>query len=238
MLGAQLPGTDSGDGRDGAAGRRWRASELARAAGISVQQVRNYVDQGVLPPVRRTPSGYRIFTEEHARALTVARRMADGHGWGRTRVIMRAVHEGDLDTALAELDRGHAELDHERAEIAQVLGAFETLVTHPTIATTSRRRGQPRAREPWNQEPQGRRETEARETRGQKAQEREGSGREAQGHEARGREAGGLAGSGGEARGRDAQGHEARQWEGSGREAQGHEARGREAREWESRGRE
>ena len=42
---------------------RLRATDLARRGGVSVQQVRNYVDQGVLPPVERLPSGYRVFTD-------------------------------------------------------------------------------------------------------------------------------------------------------------------------------
>ncbi len=61
--------------------RRVRATELARSAGLSVQQVRNYVDDGILPPVERTDSGYRVFTPEHVEALDVARKLADGHGW-------------------------------------------------------------------------------------------------------------------------------------------------------------
>jgi DNA-binding transcriptional MerR regulator len=105
-----------------------RIGDLARAAGISAQQVRNYVDLGVLPPVTRTASGYRVFTREHAEALTVVRRLADGHGWARTHTIMRAIHDGDVETALATLDRSHGELDRERAEIAAVLGAVGTVV--------------------------------------------------------------------------------------------------------------
>ncbi|MEV4711869.1 MerR family DNA-binding transcriptional regulator [Micromonospora sp. NPDC049374] len=119
---------------------RLRAVDLAATAGVSVQQVRNYVDLGVLPSVERTPSGYRIFTDAHERALTVARVMADGHGWTRTREIMAAVHRGDLPTALASLDAGHAELDRERAEIRMVLGAFETVVTSPRRHTAAPRR--------------------------------------------------------------------------------------------------
>ncbi|MEV2237427.1 MerR family transcriptional regulator [Micromonospora sp. NPDC049891] len=119
---------------------RLRAVDLAATAGVSVQQVRNYVDLGVLPQVERTPSGYRIFTDAHARALTVARAVADGHGWTRTREIMAAIHRDDLPTALASLDAGHAELDRERAEIRMVLGAFETVVTSPRPRTAAPRR--------------------------------------------------------------------------------------------------
>jgi DNA-binding transcriptional MerR regulator len=118
---------------------RTRAVDIARTAGISVQQVRNYVDLGVLPPVERTPSGYRIFTADHAAAVVAVRRMAAGHGWARTRAIMRAVHAGDLDTALAELDSGHSELDRERAEIVRVLAAVDELAAAvPPPAATRR----------------------------------------------------------------------------------------------------
>ena len=120
---------------------RWRAIALAQAAGISVQQVRNYVALGILPPVERTASGYRIFTAEHAEALLVARKLAEGHGWARTRTIMRAVHGRDLQTALAALDQGHAELDRERAEIARVLAAFGTVLRGPAAAGPRPRRG-------------------------------------------------------------------------------------------------
>ncbi|MCM0677495.1 MerR family transcriptional regulator [Micromonospora phytophila] len=120
---------------------RWRAVDVAATVGISVQQVRNYVDLGVLPPVERTPAGYRVFTDAHVRALAVARRMAEGHGWARTRDVMAAVHRGDVPAALAALDGGHAELDRERADIRRVLGAFETVVTSPAVAVPARRRG-------------------------------------------------------------------------------------------------
>ncbi|MFY1702715.1 MerR family transcriptional regulator [Micromonospora sp. WMMA1923] len=118
---------------------RIRGVDLAATVGISVQQVRNYVDLGVLPPVSRTPSGYRVFTTAHARALTVARQVAEGHGWTRTREIMAAVHRGDPAAALASLDGGHAELDRERADIRRVLAAFETVVAGPAPAPVRRR---------------------------------------------------------------------------------------------------
>lgn len=111
-------------------GKRLRIIDLARTAGISVQQVRNYVESGVLPPVERTPGGYRVFTDAHAEALTTARALAAGHGWPTARAIMRAVHDGDLETALAALDAGHARLDRERAELAAVHDALSTVLAN------------------------------------------------------------------------------------------------------------
>jgi DNA-binding transcriptional MerR regulator len=120
---------------------RLRAIDLARMGGISVQQVRNYVELGLLPAVRRTATGYRIFTAQHAEALTVTRKMAKGHGWRSARIIMSAIHRGDIATALAAIDASHAELDRERADIAAVLAAFETVTTDPSTAGPARRRG-------------------------------------------------------------------------------------------------
>jgi DNA-binding transcriptional MerR regulator len=103
-------------------------AELARIGGVSAQQVRNYCTLGLLPPVGRTAAGYRVFTDDHAEALVLARRLADGHGWQRARAIMRAIHRGDLAAALASLDGGHAELERERGDIATALRALGTVV--------------------------------------------------------------------------------------------------------------
>jgi len=118
-------------------GERLRAVDLANTVGISVQQVRNYVDLGFLPAVERTASGYRVFTGDHAEALGVVRILAAGHGWLRARAILRAVHEGDLEAGLAALDQSHADLDRERSDITRVLGAFETVVASPAQGTAA-----------------------------------------------------------------------------------------------------
>ncbi|MER6626526.1 MerR family DNA-binding transcriptional regulator, partial [Streptomyces sp. NPDC000931] len=57
---------------------RLRPIDLARAAGISTQQVRNHADEGVLPPTGRTASGYRILTDLHRRALLTFRALSAG----------------------------------------------------------------------------------------------------------------------------------------------------------------
>jgi DNA-binding transcriptional MerR regulator len=104
--------------------RQWRLAELARLAGITEQQVRNYLAAGLLPPAERAANNYRILTDHHADALRTARALGAGHGWARTRAMLTAVHGGDLSAALAAVDDSHAELARERVTIAAATHAF------------------------------------------------------------------------------------------------------------------
>src|SRR5689334_490438 len=105
---------------------RTRITDLARSAGLSVQQIRNYVREGVLPPAERAANGYRIFTDRHRDALATARILIDGHGWPTMVEILRAVHhDGDPAAALAHVDRSHAELDRERTHVRSMLHALD-----------------------------------------------------------------------------------------------------------------
>ena len=104
-----------------------RTIDLARAAGISVQQVRNYEALGLLPPAERSGSGYRLYTQRHLAALTTARGLVGGYGWQRMPEIMRALHQGDLSAALTIIDARHAELAGKRRECEQTLSALHAL---------------------------------------------------------------------------------------------------------------
>lgn len=101
--------------------------DLARAAGISVQQVRNYEAFGLLPPVSRSKSGYRLYTLQHLAALKTARSLVAGYGWQRMPKIMQALHGGELGAALALIDARHAELASKRQECEQTLSALHAL---------------------------------------------------------------------------------------------------------------
>ncbi|WP_170284710.1 MerR family DNA-binding transcriptional regulator [Kribbella amoyensis] len=104
---------------------------LAHEAGISVQQVRNYEQAGLLPRATRTAAGYREFDESHRRALIAARALVRAYGWDGAVTILAAVHRDDRQTAVAQVDRAHAQLDRERERIQRALQAFEVVVTHP-----------------------------------------------------------------------------------------------------------
>lgn len=106
---------------------RLRPIDLARAAGISTQQVRNYADAGILPPTERTPTGYRRFGVRHRRAVLTYRALARGFGGDTARAIMHAVHAGDLAPALPLVDASHAALHEQRLSLQSVGAAFEAV---------------------------------------------------------------------------------------------------------------
>ena len=105
-----------------------RPVDLARLVGISPQQVRNYLDAGVLPPATRSATGYRQLDDRHRKALLAYRALAVGHGWNAAGDIMRAVHTDDLLQALAMIDAGHAELHQQREALQLTAEALETVV--------------------------------------------------------------------------------------------------------------
>lgn len=107
--------------------RRLRSVDLARLAGVSTQQIRNYEEAGVLPPAGRTASGYRVFHEAHRRALLAFRALLRGYGPVTAARIMRAVHAGDVPGALALVDAAHAALHEERLSLGAARRSLEAL---------------------------------------------------------------------------------------------------------------
>lgn len=91
-----------------------RSIDLAREHDLSTQAVRNYEAAGILPAVRRTPSGYRAYTEQHARALRAFLALVHGHGHGTARAIMAAAVDGRTADALELIDRSHTDLAERR----------------------------------------------------------------------------------------------------------------------------
>jgi DNA-binding transcriptional MerR regulator len=53
--------------------RHLRTSDLAQAVGVHPNTVRLYADWGLIPPVERSPAGYRLFTQRHLDCLRLAR---------------------------------------------------------------------------------------------------------------------------------------------------------------------
>ncbi|MEU6235149.1 TioE family transcriptional regulator [Kitasatospora sp. NPDC047058] len=111
-----------------------RPSDLARGHGISAQAVRNYERDGYLPPAGRTPSGYRIYTELHAAALSAYLALVAAYGHATGGEIMNALHRDGLDAALTAVDRGHSRLLRDRETLAAVRRAVDHLTSEPGTA--------------------------------------------------------------------------------------------------------
>lgn len=119
--------------------KRLRPVDLAREHGLSAQAVRNYEEEGILPVATRTPHGYRVYTQLHARALRTFMVLIPAHGHRTASDVMRAVNAGDFDAALALLDESHAQLLRDRETLAAVEEALRDLA--PSEPQAPPRRG-------------------------------------------------------------------------------------------------
>ncbi|MEU0930304.1 MerR family transcriptional regulator [Streptomyces malaysiensis subsp. malaysiensis] len=118
-----------------------RPVDLARMAGVSTQQIRNYVDVGILPPAARTPAGYRRLGDRHRRALVTFRALLPGYGPETAREVMRAVHAEDIALALTLVDAGHAALHDQRLSLQEAGKALEAVAEQNTDTSAPSRSG-------------------------------------------------------------------------------------------------
>lgn len=98
-----------------------RTIDLARAGGVVVEVVRTYERLGFLPLVERAPNGYRRYEARHMAAMLTSRTLIAGVGWQPALEIMRCLHTGDLDAAVARTIACHAELDRRRNDLLATL---------------------------------------------------------------------------------------------------------------------
>jgi DNA-binding transcriptional MerR regulator len=111
-VGARARGSTGGPG----ASRALRTSDVARATGWSVQQVRDLEALGVLPPAGRSSNGYRTFGDEHVLALRAYRGLATAVGPVVARAVLREVRTLPLPDAAARVGALHVTLARERDE--------------------------------------------------------------------------------------------------------------------------
>jgi DNA-binding transcriptional MerR regulator len=101
-----------------------RPVDLARAAGVSTQQVRNLEAIGALPEAQRSASGYRRYDASHLAALLAYTALTPGLGAHRARTILAAVGTGRIAEALALLDKAHAALYQGRVSLVEIEGTL------------------------------------------------------------------------------------------------------------------
>ena len=98
-----------------------RTSEIARSVGVHPNTMRLYESWGFLPPIPRTASGYRMFSETHLNQMKLAR-LAMALTWlgGQIRQTVRCIifqgAAGDLGGALENAYRLRVQVQAERAQ--------------------------------------------------------------------------------------------------------------------------
>ena len=114
-------------------------SDLARAAGVHPNTVRKYADWGLIPPVERSPSGYRLFTPHHLVCLRLARTIYAAPYPGRgfraagNQIIQQAV-AGDWDAALEKAREHLALVQAERKQAEAAAALLERWAAQRTMA--------------------------------------------------------------------------------------------------------
>ena len=63
--------------------RYLRTSDIAKAVGVHPNTVRCYEAWGFLPPIPRSPSGYRLFTPAHLEQMRLGRLALHGQWPGK-----------------------------------------------------------------------------------------------------------------------------------------------------------
>ncbi|MGI5837454.1 MAG: MerR family transcriptional regulator [Chloroflexota bacterium] len=107
--------------------RYLRTTEVARAVGVHPNTVRLYEEWGFLPPIPRSPKGYRLFTEHHVDLMRLARTALHfpyPGGKGPVLGLVKCAVEGDITRAL---ELAHRYLDQVKAERGHAEAAAEVM---------------------------------------------------------------------------------------------------------------
>jgi DNA-binding transcriptional MerR regulator len=109
-----------------------RTVDVARQAACSAQQVRKLEAAGVLPPVKRTPGGWREFDGTHLASLLAYQGLSVAVGPVQARHLMVTAHS-DLPALMAKIDAAHARLHRERCDLAEAREAVRHISNEPIV---------------------------------------------------------------------------------------------------------
>jgi MerR family copper efflux transcriptional regulator len=108
--------------------------EVAAQTGVSRKALRLYEARGILPPARRTSSGYRTYSRDVLGVLhfvTQARRLGLTLSEIGSIVALRCAKPGPCVNVRALLERKIAELDDVRRELRRILDSWEASSQRP-----------------------------------------------------------------------------------------------------------
>jgi DNA-binding transcriptional MerR regulator len=98
----------------------YRPIDIARKLNISTSTLRIYEDMGIIPPVKRTDSGYRIFTQIHLDYFICVRNMVKGYSLEFTGDLLKEHMKGNDHKALWMITKSQADLYAEKMRLEKV----------------------------------------------------------------------------------------------------------------------
>lgn len=101
-----------------------RPIEIARRLKISTTMLRHYENQGIIPDVMRSPSGYRIYTTEHIAYFICIREMMNGFTLSEIAKILKLVIAKQIDEALWMANKAQASLQNDKYVCDQIKQRF------------------------------------------------------------------------------------------------------------------
>jgi DNA-binding transcriptional MerR regulator len=122
--------------------RYLRTSDISKAVGVHPNTVRLYEEWGFLPPIPRSPSGYRLFTVDHLEQMRLARLAFDTPWSGRNirrsaLALVRQAASGDLSGALAQARHHLALVQTEQAQAEAAAEYLERWAQGRTAESTT-----------------------------------------------------------------------------------------------------
>ena len=115
-----------------------RTSDVARASGYSVQQVRDLERLGVIPPATRSANGYRSYAAIHVQALGAYRGLAGAIGAAAARRLLTGLSGQSVAEAAAAITAIHVRLARERDEALSAQEALRAIQAEATIPVHER----------------------------------------------------------------------------------------------------
>ncbi|MBI5958976.1 MAG: MerR family DNA-binding transcriptional regulator [Chloroflexi bacterium] len=107
--------------------RYLRTSEIAKAVGVHPNTVRLYEEWGFLPPIPRSPSGYRQYTEHHQDLMRLAWTALKWPFPGGKAPVIDLIHKACADNLGGALELAYLYLAKVRTEQVQAEAAVEFL---------------------------------------------------------------------------------------------------------------
>lgn len=97
-----------------------RPVDIARRLGVSTTTLRHYEESGLIPPVGRSPNGYRVYTDAHIAYFICIREMMHGFTLAEIAKMLRLVMAEKTDQALWIANKAQAALQNDKYVCGQL----------------------------------------------------------------------------------------------------------------------